>query len=796
MLQQISLTNSTDFPVSELLAYAKQYAEPFEAWANFIADYDGDYFGKIWSNIRDRIHFKQYKDKEELKQLQQILAFYFQNCQYHGFALSRELQEYHRLKIIFTGHRNPDFDSIGTALATLYKIFQSPYLGHARLSLSYQGKVADYILNVIDDIALGQDRGNRSFIRKLLQRRETYQPQVKDVMTLYKDCRRIHETALLADVLKSMVAEKLQVISVLDGSDVYLGCIRQEEAYQYFFHLYQEGLLGRKQNSELLLVRGFLRWKENYFEIKPTIPARHIPQELLDNPKVLETYFEKSLQKNEAYVCVLGRAEFLEKLRLDKRLSAPVKLALRELLEALPPIRHKQVDPATSLRDRDLLKQLKESGSVPVIRNQVFQGLLTRQHLDKTGVFVYCVDTQDWKTMQGVSEDMIIGYMDHHARDEGIRQTMNLLAGQFESTGACMTLSAKDSLVHENSIYWPKKLILMAMATLADDTDFFNVDEGKATPTDMAVYRSLVMRYYRGTAGFDEHDKLNVDNHQTKMTAYLRELISGNRQKDIAHILEQAAAAPKYFGALLVDYKTDPGMKESPFTYWIGQTKINQHNYTRWLELNFKDWFLQLLHDDPKLCREYRLDKDNVIFFTSAEQESALQQDEMLLYTKVPGKMIPLSIYIIQHMPRATGAPITRTEIKAYRRLRTDIQQVFRGNIADKLRTVYPAETIDRLFERLPDKALALKREVEVSEAAPTEDIDTVLQIMATHVWKEPVKIAAVKQHKKDDYQAYLCRVYDPQCIILKYPAGTVTSRKRQVQRLMTAAMDRVYGDD
>lgn len=126
---QQDIVKQADLPLTALLDYARKYSEPFEAWVNFIADHQGDYFGKIWANIRDRIFYKQYQNHQELKDLKCVLDFYFGQSEYHGFALQRVLQEYHRLKIIFSGHPNPDFDSIGTALLTLYKAFQSPYLG-------------------------------------------------------------------------------------------------------------------------------------------------------------------------------------------------------------------------------------------------------------------------------------------------------------------------------------------------------------------------------------------------------------------------------------------------------------------------------------------------------------------------------------------------------------------------------------------------------------------------------------------------------------------------------------------
>lgn len=482
--------------------------------------------------------------------------------------------------------------------------------------MSYQGKVAEYILNVIDDIVLGPERGERSFIRQLLQVRENYQPQVKDVMTLYKDCRKVVKDAELTKVIAQMETEKLQLISVLDAEGRYLGCVRIEEAYQYFYYLYQQGELAQAKKDKTFTVADLLSWKNV--------------------------------------------------------------------------VQHKQVDPSTSLRDKELLRQLKSAGSLPVIRQQVFQGLITRGHLDKTGVFVYLVDTQDWKVLQGVSEDMVIGYMDHHPREEGINQTLNLLSGQFESTGACVTLAAKDYIVHEQTLYWPKKLLLVAMATLADDTDFFNVDEGKATPTDIAVYRALVARYYGSNK--------DLDVLQEKMSTYLRELISSNRQKDIARILRLSPKHKDALAGLLVDHKLDPGMKETPFTYWLGQIKIDQQNYSQWNAVDFKDWFLQKIREKSKVYRDYRLHKANIIFFTSAEKEVAKQYDELLIYTKIPGKMIPLSIYIIQHLQKLSGGSFAREQILAYRRLISGRSPVFSPEQAKQIKNKYPAAQIESLF--------------------------------------------------------------------------------------------------
>lgn len=709
-----------ELPVQLLLDYAKRYPEPFEAWANFIADYDGDYFGKIWANIRDRIYYKQYTTAEELQKLQYILDFYFCHGEYHGFALQRVLQEYHRLKIIFSGHPNPDFDSIGTALLTLYKAFQSPYLGHARLSLSYQGKVAEYILNVIDDIVLGAERGTRSFIRKLLQARETYQPQVKDVMTLYKDCRKVTKETELSRVIGQMEKEQLQLISVLDKDDKYLGCVRIEEAYHYFYHLYQQGYLTKKASGEAFTVAGFLAWKNI--------------------------------------------------------------------------IQHKQVDPSTSLRDKDLLRQLKTAGSIPVLRQQKFQGLITRGHLDKTGVFVYMVDTQDWQTLQGVSEDMIIGYMDHHPRQESVVQTLNLLSGQFESTGACVTLAAKDYVVHEQTVYWPKKLILIAMAALADDTDFFNIDEGKATPTDIAVYRTLVARYYADEPDFDAKNAACLLYYQEKMSNYLRELISSNRQKDVSRILRLSHKHKDALAGLLVDHKVDPGMKDLPFTYWIGQIKIDIQNYLQWNAVDFKDWFVQKIREESKIRRDYRLNKANMFFFTSAEKEAAGQYDELLIYTKLPGKMIPLSIYIIQHMQKLSGEFFDRSLIGAYRRVLPGRAQVFPPDIAKKICAEYAPELIASLFFSAQDGSLVLKKEVAVSEQKSLTDLDLVLEIFLKFVWNETLSLQELKQ-ERSKYQDAVQKIYDPHLIILKYPAATVTSRKRQIQSIMTTALDRVYGE-
>ena len=715
------IVKQVDLPINELLAYAEKYAEPFESWANFIADYSGDYFGKIWANLKDRIHFKQYADTAELQKLEKILYFYFNRGSYQGFALKKVLQEYHRLKIIFSGHYNPDFDSIGTALLTIYKAFQSPDIGHARLSLSYQGKVPEYVLNVIDDIVLGPERGERSFIRKLLQVRETYQPQVKDVMTLYKDCRKVTKEAELAKVIEQMEKEKLQLISVLDDVDTYLGCVRIEEAYQYFYYLYQQGTLTKKTIGESFTVAGLLAWKNI--------------------------------------------------------------------------VRHKQVDPLTSLKDRDLLQHLKAAGSVPVIRQQKFQGLITRGHLDRTGVFVYMVDTQDWRTLNGVAEDMIIGYMDHHPREESIRQTLNLLSGQFETTGACVTLAAKDYLVHEQTIYWPKKLILVAMATLADDTDFFNVEEKKATATDMAVYRTLVARYYAGEKGFDPKNTELLTQYQEKMSQYLRELISSNRQKDIARILRLSAKHKDALAGLLVDYKIDPGMKDSPFTYWIGQIKINAQNYGQWTAVDFKDWFVQKIQEDSKVHRDYRLTKANMLFFTSAEKNDPAQRDELIIYTKLPGKMISLALYIIQHMQKLTGEFFDRETIQAYRRIIPGRVPVFSSQQVEILRSAYTPTQLNRLFTSTADGGLLLKREIAVSEIQNSEDFDTVLAIMLRQVWKESLTITDIKKNETQ-YQYYIQKIYDPNTIILKYPAATVTSRKRQLQRIMTAALERVYGEN
>lgn len=156
--------------------------------------------------------------------------------------------------------------------------------------------------------------------------------------------------------------------------------------------------------------------------------------------------------------------------------------------------------------------------------------------------------------------------------------------------------------------------------------------------------------------------------------------------------------------------------------------------------------------------------------------------------------MIPLSIYIIQHLQKLSGGSFAREQILAYRRLISGRSPVFSPEQAKQIKNKYPAAQIESLFFSTADGGLTLKKEVAVSERQDNNDLDTVLEIMLAEVWQEKSSLQELKKNK-GLYQELIQRIYDPQVIILKYPPATVTSRKRQLQTIMNMALDQVYGE-
>ena len=903
-----------DLPLALLEKYLTKYKEPFEAWANFVADYDGDYWGKIWNNLKDYVEFGHCEGNER-KRIEHIRSAYFGGGQYFGFQLPSKFLDYHRLKINVSGHFGPDFDSLGSVLAVAFQLFQCPNLGHSRVNLTYQGELPQYVVDFMDDLILGENRGTRSFVRKLFNQEETYAPVVKDVMTLYKDSRRVSDHVQLSTVINAMKQNSYSIVNVVSATDRFLGAVREAEVYKYYYYLYEHETLQptanvlllkadvmqaindleslqpvfiRKQDhfeklericadlqesqskfSELLAttawtedmraayaqqtllveqmhttlaetrqdidlvasqmnryeqtlkkamedmnstvvdrskltVAAYLRWKENFYGIKPLLARKEFPESIRNDDVTLLRYFEKSMFKEGSFVCAERRAVLKEKITKDFREDIVTRDILIKLIDELPDLNHRVADTKQIISEDpndELHRLLDEYDSLPVVHNGLFKGLITRKHLQKTGVFVYMVDTQDWKKLKGVTLKMVLACIDHHERTDSLPQDLNLAAYSFAKTGAMHTLVVKEMLACRDRLYWPKQMLLVSMATILDDTKNLNVEEKKAEPVDVEMFRSLVIEYFKDEEGFNPRDDFQVSLKVAQLQSELWTKIYTYKQRQLARDFVAARLNKDALVALLGDTKfSADDIGDRAQAYAISQMEGDLENYAAWNEVDFKDWLAQNLLRKTDLIKKCNYDKENIVYFTTADAPHKEQYDEVIVYTQTPGKMFALAKQLLARIkPLGAKKEFKREEIQAYRRLRTDLRpsdKLIVGHAAEHILAQYGEAKIKQLFfisYEANGINLSLKKEVPVSEGFDNLDLDLVIEIIAKYCWHEQAFDITLVKANKAQYQQYVDLLYNANMIILKYPPATLTSRKRQIEPQVKQALAVMY---
>jgi hypothetical protein len=351
-------------------------------------------------------------------------------------------------------------------------------------------------------------------------------------------------------------------------------------------------------------------------------------------------------------------------------------------------------------------------------------------------------------------------------------------------------------------VFLPKELMLVGLATLYDDTDGLNTEEGKAFAYDQYIFREIVKRYYQDEPGFNAENRQMLDSYVKKTKEYLKQLIETHRQRLLAELYRRGVEQPELLQELFVDYKTEPD--SSAVKFWIAQNKTDRANFDSFNKQDVKDIFLRVFLKNEKFLKDYKLalpERDTAVaFFSGVEPDLAqVQKDEIIIYTKVPEKMLLVAEKLTQLIPsigkRAQFGP---EEYHLYRRLAV-APPVFSREESGRIKTEYAEheKILKKIFFINDDGTLALKKEIEYSEHQDIPDIDIVIDIMLRYRWRNSgFAVEELKKKEPQQYRGYLNLLFDQQAVILKYPCNTVTSRKRQLMKPLQKALELIAAEN
>ncbi|SHJ08692.1 putative manganese-dependent inorganic diphosphatase [Propionispora hippei] len=400
--------------------------------------------------------------------------------------------------IYIIGHRNPDTDSICSAIGYA---FLKEALG-AHVIAARAGKINTETKFVLETIGVEPP--------KLIS--DLY-PRVKDVMSY--NSVSIHPKATLRELGNSMKQNKLKSIAVIDDEQKLVGVVSAGDlANRYFEEVEMQDLaqgevdfygVQRALDGEVICGKNL----ERKVEGKVRIAAARIFTILnIANPgdiMLVSNNFDAQMaciQKGVACLIVTSERAVEEEV-IDAANKQGVIIirspydtyTCARLINQSIPVRMIMQKKIISFRSDDLLSDVKKVmastnyRSYPVLDHGKLIGYITRDHLlNKTKEKVILVDhNEQSQAVEGIEEAKIIEIIDHH-RLGGLRTSEPIFI-RHEPVGCTATIVA--NMLWHRDVEIPPKIAGLLMAAIISDTMLFK--SPTATPKDRDTAEKLAV---------------------------------------------------------------------------------------------------------------------------------------------------------------------------------------------------------------------------------------------------------------------------------------------------------------
>lgn len=400
--------------------------------------------------------------------------------------------------IYIIGHRNPDTDSICSAIGYA---FLKEALG-AHVIAARAGKINTETKFVLETLGVEPP--------KLIS--DLY-PRVKDVMSY--NSVSIHPKATLRELGNSMKQNKLKSIAVIDDEQKLVGVVSAGDlANRYFEEVEMQDLaqgevdfygVQRALDGEVICGKNL----ERKVEGKVRIAAARIFTILnIANPgdiMLVSNNFDAQMaciQKGVACLIVTSERAVEEEV-IDAANKQGVIIirspydtyTCARLINQSIPVRMIMQKKIISFRSDDLLSDVKKVmastnyRSYPVLDHGKLIGYITRDHLlNKTKEKVILVDhNEQSQAVEGIEEAKIIEIIDHH-RLGGLRTSEPIFI-RHEPVGCTATIVA--NMLWHRDVEIPPKIAGLLMAAIISDTMLFK--SPTATPKDRDTAEKLAV---------------------------------------------------------------------------------------------------------------------------------------------------------------------------------------------------------------------------------------------------------------------------------------------------------------
>ncbi len=400
--------------------------------------------------------------------------------------------------IYIIGHRNPDTDSICSAIGYA---FLKEALG-ADVIAARAGKINAETKFILETLGVEPP--------KLIS--DLY-PRVKDVMSY--NSVSIHPKATLRELGNSMKQNKLKSIAVIDDEQKLVGVVSAGDlANRYFEEVEMQDLaqgevdfygVQRALDGEVICGKNLERKVEGEVRIAA---ARIFTILNIANPgdiMLVSNNFDAQMaciQKGVACLIVTSERAVEEEV-IDAANKQGVIIirspydtyTCARLINQSIPVRMIMQKKIISFRSDDLLSDVKKVmastnyRSYPVLDHGKLIGYITRDHLlNKTKEKVILVDhNEQSQAVEGIEEAKIIEIIDHH-RLGGLRTSEPIFI-RHEPVGCTATIVA--NMLWHRDVEIPSKIAGLLMAAIISDTMLFK--SPTATPKDRDTAEKLAV---------------------------------------------------------------------------------------------------------------------------------------------------------------------------------------------------------------------------------------------------------------------------------------------------------------
>ncbi|MBQ6654809.1 MAG: putative manganese-dependent inorganic diphosphatase [Erysipelotrichaceae bacterium] len=383
--------------------------------------------------------------------------------------------------IYVTGHKNPDTDSIVSAMAYAYLKQQLGYDAVA-VRIGHLNQETEFILNLFNEFAPPYVRDIRTRVRDI---------DFDDVVTCRQDTNLDEALRLMKDAKKKVIAvldEENDLVGMATISDISKPLIDDEVGTAKIIGAINIGCLAAFLNAELLHQGSQPR---SNGQIILAMSAKTLDQDCRD--RIVITTDNAELQKKAisggAAVLMLaeGARPSEEILVLAQKHGCSVIVSdlsgyrLAQRIYYAAPISMIMSTKLKIFRCDDYIDDVKQVinksrfRSYPVLdsRNHVV-GMLSRYHLFKhASRNLILVDHNELsQSIEGVEEASVLEIIDHH-RLGGIK-TAGPITVRFERVGCCATIITE--MFREKEVEIPEDLAgLLCCAIISDTVNFHSV---------------------------------------------------------------------------------------------------------------------------------------------------------------------------------------------------------------------------------------------------------------------------------------------------------------------------------